>query len=98
MLASIPGQLFAEWMAYAELEPFGEERADLRMAIETASLGNIIYQVWTGKREAIFKAEDFMPKFEKQEPISKEDAIIAIDAMMMALVKATTPPHPQPLS
>jgi len=80
--------MLVEWMVYAGLEPFGEERSDLRMAIETSSICNVIYQVWTGK-DAIFKREDFLPKFEKQEPISKEDAIMAIDAMMMALVNAT---------
>ena len=89
MLRSISGSALTEWMAYASLEPFGEDRADLRMAIETASICNVIYQVWTGKKEAPFKMEDFLPKFEKQEPISKEDAIMAIDAMMMALVHAT---------
>lgn len=89
MLAGMSGFQLNEWMAYAEVEPFGEERADLRMAIETASLGNIIFQVWTGKQEAPFKVEDFMPRFEKPEPISKEDAIMAINAAMMALVAAT---------
>lgn len=89
MLESISGVQLTEWMAYADLEPFGEERADLRMAIGTASLANIMYQLWTGKRDAPFKVEDFMPKFEKPEPISKEDAIMAIDAAMTALVKAT---------
>ena len=80
--------MFAEWMAYAALEPFGEERADLRMAISTAALGNVMYQLWSGKKEPPFKVEDFLPRFEKQEPISKEDAIMAINAMMMALVNA----------
>lgn len=89
MLASIPGQLFTEWMAYAEMEPFGEERADMRMAIETAALGNILYQLHTGKHDAPLKVEDFMPKFEKPEPISKEDAIMTLETMMMALVMAT---------
>lgn len=89
MLRSMPGHQLPEWIAYAELEPFGEERADVRMAIQTAALGNIFFQLWTGKEEAPFKVEDFMPKFEMQEPISKEDAIAAIDAMMTALVHAT---------
>lgn len=98
MLEGMSALQWNEWKRYAELEPFGEERADLRMAIETASLGNIIFQVWTGKREAPFKVEDFMPKFEKAEPISKEDAIMAIDAAMMALVMATTPLSPSATS
>lgn len=89
MLASISGLQLVEWMAYAELEPFGEERADLRMAIGTASLSNTLFQLMTGKREAPFKVEDFMPRFEKPEPISQEDAIRTIEMMMMAMVNAT---------
>ena len=30
MLRGISGQAFAEWIAYSNLEPFGEERDDLR--------------------------------------------------------------------
>jgi len=89
MLAGMPGRSFTEWMAYAEMEPFGEERADLRMAIETAALGNIFYQLFTGKKEAPLKVDDFMPQFEKKEPISKEEAIAAIDAAMMMFVEMT---------
>lgn len=90
MLRSMSGPQFVEWMAYAEMEPFGEERADLRMAIETAALGNILYQVWTGKKNLPFKIDDFMPKFEKPEPISKEDALMTIEAAMMMLVNVNT--------
>lgn len=81
------GQQLVEWMAYAELEPFGEERADLRMATLAALIANIYRD--PKQKSTPFEIEDFMPKFEKKEPISKEDAIAAIDAMMMALVQAT---------
>ena len=87
MLASISGQQFTEWIAYAKLEPFGEERADLRMAILATLIANAIRD--PDKQPTPFEVSDFMPQFEKQEPISKEDAIAAIDAMMTALVHAT---------
>lgn len=32
MLREMPASLFYEWLAYAELEPFDEKRADLRTA------------------------------------------------------------------
>jgi hypothetical protein len=35
-------------MAYYELEPFGEERADLRMGIETSSL----VRLWADPKKA----------------------------------------------
>lgn len=50
---------FAEWMAYYNVEPFGEERADLRQAITTSVLAN----AHRGKGKAPYKTTDFMPKF-----------------------------------
>jgi hypothetical protein len=78
---------FSEWMAYAQLEPFGEERADLRMAILASLIANANRD--PKKKSSPYEVSDFMPKFEKEEPISKEDAIATIDAMMTALVVAT---------
>jgi len=95
MLVSLSGKQFTEWMAYAELEPFGEERADLRMAILASLIANVNRD--PKKKSSPYEVSDFMPKFEKKEPISKEDAIAAIDAMMMALVAATRgAPSPRP--
>jgi uncharacterized protein DUF4035 len=87
MLSSISGQQFMEWISYAEIEPFGEERADLRMAI----LAELIAETNRDpkKKSTPYEVSDFMPQFEKKEPISKEDAIAAIDAMMTALVHAS---------
>ena len=87
MLESISGRQLAEWMAYARLEPFGEERADLRMAILAALIANVNRD--PKKKSSPYEVSDFMPKFEKPESISKEDAIMAIDVMMTALAHAT---------
>lgn len=60
MLASMTGQQLAEWIVYAEKEPFGEERADLRMAIVAALMANL----WRGKDDPVREPEEFMPRFE----------------------------------
>ena len=46
-------------MAFASIEPFGEQRADLRMAIHAALIANIHRD--TKKRSEPYKATDFLP-------------------------------------
>lgn len=58
LLCRITARELVEWMAYYELEPWGEERADLRAAIVASTIANI----FRGKRAA-YKVEDFMPEF-----------------------------------
>jgi len=93
------GKDLTEWMAYAEIEPFGEDRDDLRMAILGSFLGNVLYQVNTGNEDMPFAPQDLMPQFGKvAEPMNKEDAIAALDAIFTALAVATKPaPIPPPL-
>jgi hypothetical protein len=50
---------FAEWMAYYALEPWGEERADLRAGIVAAAA----IAPWTKKGSTPPRPSDFMPKF-----------------------------------
>jgi hypothetical protein len=45
---------FAEWMAYYQVEPFGEDRADLRMA----QIAALIFNAWFSGEKTI---GDFMP-------------------------------------
>lgn len=61
MLDGLTAEQFIRWMAYARLEPFGEERADLRSAIIAVTMAN----AWRGKGSRAFKIEDFMPEFDK---------------------------------
>ena len=46
-----------DWLAYYSIEPWGEERADLRSAIIAAIMSNR----WRGKNERPRKIEEFMP-------------------------------------
>lgn len=59
MLASMTSREFVTWQVYADLEPFGEIRSDLRTGIECATLANI----WRSKTSKAYKPVDFMPKF-----------------------------------
>lgn len=100
MLRSMSGKDLTEWAAYFEIEPFGEERADYRMAILGSFLGNVLYQAHTGKEDNPFEVKDLMPKFgatDEPEPMSKEDAVMALDAIFSALAAASNPtPSPSP--
>ena len=56
--AEIDSREFSEWIAYHGLEPFGEERADLRAGIVAATVAN----VHRGRGQRALKPADFMPK------------------------------------
>lgn len=47
---------FSEWIAYYHLEPFGDERADLRAAI----IAHTNASVMRGKKSKPYKLKDFM--------------------------------------
>lgn len=59
--ARIGSAEFTDWLAYYQLEPFGEERADLRHAVLCALVANI----FRGKGRRA-KLTDFMPRFDEE--------------------------------
>lgn len=63
MLEAIDSRELSEWIAYAELEPFGEERADLRAGIIASTNVNL----WRSKGQPACRADAFMPKFDREE-------------------------------
>jgi hypothetical protein len=70
LLARLPSRLLTEWMAYYGLEPFGEERADLRSAIVASLVANANRD--PAKRREPFTPQDFMPKFDRIEPAEQQ--------------------------
>lgn len=74
---------FMEWCAYYTIEPWGEERADLRAAIVAATVANGN----RGKKQKPYKVEDFMPKFgpdagrKKMSDAQIENVFVAIAAL-----------------
>ena len=61
MLAELDAQELMRWLGYHQLEPWGEERADLRAGIVASTIAN----VHRGKGKAPFRVRDFMPRFRK---------------------------------
>ena len=93
MLKSISGNDLIEWMAYAKLEPFGEERADLRMGILAALIANVNRD---SEKTDEFTPQQFMPKFEdayeEVEPLSQEDVAQKVDIIFSALAMMDATP------
>jgi len=56
MLAEIPRALFLEWVAYHELEPWGQDRADARAAI----VASVTYNVNRGRGSRSRGPKDFV--------------------------------------
>jgi hypothetical protein len=65
LLSGISSRELSEWRAYYELEPFGEERSDLRSGTIAAVVANTARD--PKKRRRPYKASDFMHRFD-QEP------------------------------
>jgi hypothetical protein len=55
--ASMDAAEFREWCAVYKMDPWGEERADLRNGIVCSVLAN----VWSGKNARKATPQDFMP-------------------------------------
>lgn len=64
-LAHISARELAEWEAYYRLEPFGEERADLRAGIIAATEANAHRDA--KKHRKAYEPGDFMPRFDLQQ-------------------------------
>lgn len=74
LLARTTAREREEWAAYFDVEPWGEERADLRSAIVAATVANVN----KGKNRQPFKPADFMPKFEKPKAPSADEQVEAV--------------------
>lgn len=71
LLARISSEELTEWMAFSDLEPFGDERADVRSGIVAATIANANRDP-KRKREP-FTPRDFMPRFGKgQSPKTEQ--------------------------
>lgn len=55
-------------MAFYVVEPYGEERADMRQAITSSIMAN----AWRGKGAKASTPEDFMPFYRKHEQTPEE--------------------------
>lgn len=73
---------FAEWLAFYRIDPFGEQRADLRNGILAALVANAMRR--SGQQPA--KPEDFMP-FREVRKRTPEEAALMLKAYAQELSK-----------
>ena len=73
LLERIEARELTEWMAFYQLEPFGEQRADLRAGIVTAMIANVNRD--KKKRRKPHKPQDFMPQFDRPQRAASWDEI-----------------------
>jgi hypothetical protein len=64
LLERIDSRELSEWQIYFDMEPFGEERADLRAGIVAATIANVNRDA--KRRKKPFRPQDFMPSFGKR--------------------------------
>lgn len=67
VLNHMPADEFLEWVQFAQLEPFGEGRADWRAAMQAAVAANIARDP---KKQRALTVKDFMPKIEEPRKVT----------------------------
>jgi hypothetical protein len=79
MLAAMPQRVYREWMVYAEMEPWDQQRADWRAAMIASTMANL----WRGKKGRRRKLKDFLPVFKRSpgRPRTKQQAANLMAAM-----------------
>ena len=78
MLSGMPDRIFTDWMAYANVEPFGEERADLRAGIVASVVANVMGRK---KGQRPYKPSQFMPRFEPKRTKTPDELFNQIKAI-----------------
>jgi hypothetical protein len=77
VLESMSSRQLTEWIAYAKLEPFGEERADLRAGI----VASVIANANRDPKRKPYKPEDFMPRFEPRQAQTWQEQLAIMQAI-----------------
>ena len=78
LLGRISSAELTEWMVYYQLEPFGQETQYIGSAITSAILANVNRK----KGDKAHSADEFMPKFEKEEKTPEQ--MLSFAAMITA--------------
>ena len=76
---------FTEWMAFSQLEPWGEERADLRSAL----ICKVLADINTPKDKQRMKLEDFVLKFDRKPQAQTTEEMIGAVAQISAIYAAS---------
>ncbi len=85
--AEISSAEFTEWMAYYQLEPFGEQIADMRHGIACALLANVNRNA--DNKPEPYKPNDFVSWTKKEtsepEPVQLADPVAQSDLIRAAV-------------
>lgn len=81
MMEEITWSQLLEWQAYYAIEPWGEERADLRAGIVASTMGNL----WSKRRVS---PRDFMPDFGRRTRRQAPEQIASVLSMAARAAKA----------
>lgn len=90
MLGRMTSTQIAEWMAFFNLHPFGEERDDLRMGILASCIHNMAGRVSKHSK----KPADFMPKFGQEQ--KRQTAKEMLNTLKAMAGKAKAKPDKKP--
>lgn len=69
LLSRVGSKELSEWIAYYRLDPFGQERADMRAAV----VASIIANVNRDKKQKPYTMMDFMLNFEPPKQMSTKE-------------------------
>lgn len=74
LLDRMSSRELSEWMAFYEIEPWGEERADLRQGMTTSAVHNSIqaqtkHPKWTKPEDFMLFKESTQPKTDEAGPV-----------------------------
>lgn len=81
LLNELDSRELSEWMAFWQIEPWGEERADRRAATVAATVAN----VHRPKGRRAYKAEDFMPHYGPRRPQTWQEQLEIVKGIHNAL-------------
>ena len=79
MLARVSSRELTEWGIFYGLEPFGEERADLRSGVVASTIANVNRE----KKQKPYKPEDFL-LFREKPKQSWEDQLRIVEMLNAA--------------
>lgn len=89
LLKSLSYKQLREWQAYAQIEPFGEKRADLRIAQLCSIVANMIPKEKGSSKT--YEPADFMPEFFETEIEKRRKKREKGEAMMRKFRNAVGP-------
>jgi len=85
--ARLDGPELTEWAAYARLEPFGEERADVRSAL----ICKVLADINRGEHDPPFALTDFLPRYDQEDSWDdRMEQIRRLNALMGGRVRGDT--------